>query len=186
MDAQKRDSNWRVAFRGKKVLPAEEVLSYITKIESDGRIRELTDIVAKADGCYLTGSTVKQKELKQKILQIKRSLIESHPKELVIMKNGLFWSVCCDEMKDAVLNEDITSAIDTDSGAFLIVKSPEIMAKMQNTEDKDYPDDYSIATGQCPFCGADLYERPVSLIGSTVEILDRDQEATIEVFKRST
>ena len=165
MNAQGRNVNWREAFEGKKVLPAEEVLKYIAKAESKDDLCDLIDLVCKVDDSYLTGSTEKQNELRQKVIGIKMRFIESHPEELKIMKNGLFWSVCCDEMKEAVLNGDIESMVDIDSGAGLLVRSPEIMAKMQNTEDKDYPEDYAIATGQCPFCGADLYDRTVNMDG---------------------
>ena len=172
MDAKKRKSDWKEAFKGKKVLPAEDVLEYISKAESDDDLRELAEIAATVDRCYLTGSTEKQNELKLKIVEIKRRFIESHPRELVIMRNRLFYSVCCDEMKDAVLKGDIESAIDVDSIACLFVRSPEIMAKMQNTDDLDYPDDYFLATGQCPFCGADLCDRPVNMDGVEPENLE--------------
>ena len=165
MNAQGRNLNWREAFEGRKVLPAEEVLRYIAKAESNGSIANLVGIAAKVDDSYLSGSTDKQKELREKITEIKRRFIESHPGELKIMRNGLFWSVCCDDLKDAVLKGEIESMVDIDSGTGMLVRSPEILARMQNTDDKDYPDDYAIATGQCPFCGADLYDRQVNMDG---------------------
>ena len=165
MNAQERNVNWRRAFEGKKVLPAEEVLKYIARAESEGDFQDLIDLVCKVDDSYLTGNAEKQNELRQKIIDIKKRFIESHPEELKIMKNGLVWSVCCDELKEAVLKGEIESMVDIDSGTGMLVRSPEIMAKMQNTENKDYPKDYAIATGQCPFCGADLYDRTVNMDG---------------------
>ena len=93
--------------------------------------------------------------------------MESHPNEgLKIMDNGLFWSACCDELKEAVLKRDIEPiANGMRSDACMFIRSPQLIAKIQNSEDLDYSEDYFIATDQCPFCGGHLYDRPVNMDG---------------------
>ena len=177
MTAKEKLVGWRKTFNGEKVLPAEEVLMYFEKAEENGDLYDAAELAGKIDRSYLMGSAEKQKEAKEKVIEIKKRLIESNPMENIrVMESGLLWSVCCDEMKEAYLNGEIEikfgysddEPIRMVMNPILIIKSPRIMDKMLNTENGEYEEDYSLAAGECPFCHCAMYDRTVDENGVNV------------------
>ena len=174
MNAQGKIVDWRKVFADKKVLPAEEVLNYFSKIGKRGDFYEAVELAAKVDDSYLMGSTADQNKAKAKVIEIKRRLIESNPMDDVrIMENGMVWSVCCEDMKKAVLNGDVHPIIGYESEPpfgvqcvpSMAVTSPYILDRMLNTVNGEYEDGYFQVAFECPFCRAEIYDRGVNRDG---------------------
>ena len=174
---------WRKAFDGEKVLPAEEVMKYFEQAEKNEDLYDAAELAGKVDRSYLMGNAEKQKEVKAKVIEIKRRLIESHPMENIrVMDNGLLWSVCCNEMKEAFLNGEIEiqfgysddEPVRVAMNPILIIRAPRILDKMLNTENGEYDEDYSLAASECPFCHREMYDRTVDKNG--VNIYDFREE----------
>ena len=155
MREKRKCTDWKKAFGEKKIFPAKDVLKYIDKAESNNDFNDIIRLVGKIENNCLAGTAEEQKKLKVKIIQIKRELLESHPfNGLIIMNNRLFWPVCCDEMKEVALKGYLKPIVDDfGSDTAIIIRSPELMAKMQDTDNVNYPDDFFITTNQCPSTG---------------------------------
>ena len=147
-------SDYRKDIAEKRVLPAEVILECIAKADSENDFDESVWIAQATENHYLSGSVQDQKEAKVRIARIKRRLIAAHPDEgIKITDGGLFWSVCCSDLEDAIFDGGVESVIDSDGEPGLMIRDHVILARMQNTDDTDYPESYFIGTNQCPFCG---------------------------------
>ncbi len=183
MNGNSKLVGWRKAFNGEKVLPADEVLKFLEKAEANNDLYDAAELAGRVDRSYLMGSSEQQKKAKEKVIEIKKKLIDSHQMDKIrIMDSGLPWSVCCNEMKEAYLNGEIEISFGYSDdepirmaiNPMLIIRSPRIMDKMLNTVNGEYDEDHSLAAGECPFCHCEMYDRTVDKNG--VNIYDFREE----------
>jgi len=138
----------------------EQILEKLSKAEASGDY--ITAYNMAYEACYYKVVDVAEKRdfYYNKIREQQRDMLDSKPfSEMVLAENGLFESVCCEKMKEAVIKDDVGAyCCDCMCGCMsLATSSPEIikmvMEKDEDADPKDYGGYDYIDLGECPFCG---------------------------------
>ncbi len=134
----------------------EAVIEKIEEAENEGDYIAAFDLASMADYNGIADFSDRLAALREKINEMQRKLLESAPLgDLRVGYGLLFTSVCCQEMKDAVLAGKMGAII-----VDCMTCTPSLYTES--------PDIYRVATGEdyqegdycelcdCPFCGKEL------------------------------
>ncbi len=135
----------------------EDVLKRINDAESRGEYIIAYNTAYDATTYGVADFSDRLPTLKEKIMEMQRKLLESAPFDRVVIRtDGLFHSVCCPEMKEAVLEQKMGVSVDCMTNIPTIcTDSPEIIKMILG---EDVEDGEVCETSKCPFCGKEIYD----------------------------
>ena len=138
----------------------EEILRRIEELESERNYCWAYDIAYEATRFKVIDLTDKLEELGKKIDAQQKELLDANPMgETVIQTNGLFRSVCCQKLKDAILAKKIEVTADCMTNIpSLVVVGPEMMTCLFGKEYEGTSEDDWGETSCCPYCGKEIYD----------------------------
>ncbi len=136
----------------------EEVVYKIGEAESNGDVITAYNIAYDATEYGIVDLRDKVSELRERIKEFQRNILDSNPMgTTVIRTDGLFDSVCCQELKEAILNENVGISVDCLTNIpCIVVSGEELVMKVTGcigSNDDDYCE-----TDECPFCGKAVYD----------------------------
>lgn len=140
---------------------AEEVMQKISAAESKRDYVLAYNIACDADYYGIVDLREKKDDLEKQIFALQKELLGSNPVgEMVIREDWLFKSVCCEELKKAILDKRVGVGIYDcmTQEPCLIIEGPELMSKAFDESEDKYADDDIGQVSNCPFCGKEIPE----------------------------
>ena len=168
MDAGFDDGQWSEEHIIKIKETPEECLGEIDMLLSEGKEIEARNYAFEASERFDSDT---DRQFFEKRMQIERNIIELHPVgETRVTDYGIFWSVCCDELKEAVLQDKIGVNYECMTCIpSLVVTTKELIQKVcsgDDCRDTDCGDWDYVETDVCPFCGKTMYDYVVDESGT--------------------
>ena len=142
----------------KRLGTADEISKKIADAESKGDFVTAYNLAYDAVQYRKGDFAAKEKELKNRLDQIQRELLETNPLgQTVIRTDGLFQSACCSELREAILRGEVGVTVDCMTNIPMIVLSDdELYFKATGQHKHDEFDFYE--ADQCPYCGKEIYD----------------------------
>ena len=136
----------------------EEIIRKIEQAESDGDVILAYNIAYDATEYGVVDLNDKVSKLREKVNVLQKKILDTNPMgTTVIRTDGLFDSVCCQELKEAILNGEIGISVDCMTNIpCIVVSGDELIMKVtgfRGSSDDDYCE-----TDECPFCGKAVYD----------------------------
>ena len=139
---------------------AEEIMQKISEAESKGDYLQAYCLAYDANQYGVVELSEKLDILMKKVDVLQKQLLDSHPMgKTVINQNGLFMSVCCQELKDAILAKKVEVTADCMTNIpYLVVIGPELLSKAFGRSEGCYEEDDFGETSECPFCKKEIFD----------------------------
>ena len=138
----------------------EQILEKLKRAEIEGDYITAYNIAYEACCYNVIDVSEKRDYYYGKIREIQKAMLDSKAfGEMALAENGLFESVCCERMKEAVIKDDVGAyCCDCMCGCMsLATSSPEIIKLLMEKDEGADPEDYEgcdyIDLSECPFCG---------------------------------
>ena len=144
----------------------EEVLQKIADAEAKENYNLAYNIADDATRYGIIDLSDRLDDIIRKNEALQKKLLDTNPLgEVTIMENGLFGSVCCQELKDAVLAGKIGLTFECMTGTpSLFVTTHELVEKVFEDEEDEiikmypYPLEDETETDRCPFCKKKIFD----------------------------
>ena len=144
----------------------EEVLQKIADAEAKENYNLAYNIADDATRYGIIDLSDRLDDIIRKNEALQKKLLDTNPLgEVTIMENGLFGSVCCQELKDAVLAGKIGLTFECMTGTpSLFVTTHELVEKVFEDEEDEiimmypYPLEDETETDRCPFCKKMIFD----------------------------
>ena len=142
----------------------EEVLQKIADAEAKENYNLAYNIADDATRLKIIDLSDRLDDIRRKNEALQKKLLDTNPLgEVTILENNLFGSVCCRELKEAVLAGKIGITFECMTGTpSLYVTTHELVEKVFEDEDDEilmlYPLGDETETDRCPFCKKIIYD----------------------------
>ena len=142
----------------------EEVLQKIADAEAKENYNLAYNIADDATHYGIIDLSNKLDDIREKNEALQRKLLDTAPLgEVTILENNLFGSVCCQELKEAILAGKVGITFECMTGTpSLFVTTHELVEKVFEDEEDDilmlYPLGDETETDRCPFCKKIIFD----------------------------
>ena len=142
----------------------EEILQKIADAEAKENYNLAYNMAADATRLRIIDLSDRLDDIRRKNEALQKKLLDTNPLgEVTILENNLFGSVCCQELKEAVLAGKIGVTFECMTGTpSLFVTTHELVEKVFEDEKDEiftyYPLGDETETDECPFCKKKIFD----------------------------